>query len=149
MYVCVCMHIWVMCTKLMMYHCMRGERFPKPALKWSRLFWKNLIFLRRAAHSFQMSIRLTPRPRLPSFQVCPRHTFSRGIRLPKKSVGDDVNVWLKGPGSVYEYPINGPNWLSGNKTFVSRHLPLSYMRKVQSKSNVPPFMPAFPYEPFI
>ncbi|PAV22115.1 hypothetical protein PNOK_0207200 [Pyrrhoderma noxium] len=64
-----------------------------------------------------MSIRLTPRPRLPSFQVCPQHTFSRGIRLPKKSVGDDVNVWLKGPGSVYEYPINGPNWLSGNRTF--------------------------------
>ena len=94
-----------------------------------------------------MSIRLTPRPRLPSFQVCPRFTFSRGIRLPKKSVGNDVNVWLKGPGSVYEYPINGPNWLSGNKTFVSRHPPLSICAKYNLSLMFPLLCQPFPMNP--
>lgn len=62
-----------------------------------------------------MSIRLASRPRLPLSNT--QAIFSRGVRLPRKTVGDDVNVWLKGPGSAFKYPTNGPNWLSKNKTF--------------------------------
>lgn len=41
--------------------------------------------------------------------------FSRGVRRLRQTVGDDVNVWLKGPGRAYKEPKeNGPNWLGKN-----------------------------------
>ena len=44
-------------------------------------------------------------------QSSPVKVFSRGVRRVRKSVGDDVNVWLKGAGRAYRDPKDGPNWL--------------------------------------
>lgn len=43
-----------------------------------------------------------------------RRVFSRGMRLPRKSVGNACNEWLKGPGLDFVNPAVGPNWLGKN-----------------------------------
>ncbi|KAH8119987.1 eukaryotic mitochondrial regulator protein-domain-containing protein [Phellopilus nigrolimitatus] len=62
-----------------------------------------------------MSVRLGPRPRLPV--SCVQPAFSRGIRLLRRSVGDNVNKWLTGPGLQYKTPGDGPNWLGEKHPF--------------------------------
>ncbi|EJD03749.1 uncharacterized protein FOMMEDRAFT_154854 [Fomitiporia mediterranea MF3/22] len=58
---------------------------------------------------------LARRPRLDV--PCVQRVFSRGIRLPRRSVGDDVDKWLTGPGLEYKSPKHGPNWLGKKYPF--------------------------------
>ncbi|KAI5124118.1 hypothetical protein M0805_000931 [Coniferiporia weirii] len=62
-----------------------------------------------------MSVRLAPRPRLPVPRAQP--VFSRGVRLPRRTVGDDVNTWLNGPGMDFKQSADGPNWLGKIRPF--------------------------------
>ncbi|KAL5519171.1 hypothetical protein ACEPAH_854 [Sanghuangporus vaninii] len=40
-----------------------------------------------------------------------RWIFSRGVRMPRKSMGNVADEWLKGPGLEFRSPTVGPNWL--------------------------------------
>lgn len=70
-----------------------------------------------------MSVYFQLRPRLPLPR--PQPTFSRGIRLARRSSGDEALKWLHGPGAKYKdaFPRSqSSNWLGGDYVCFPRAL---------------------------